>query len=351
LNALSAETGKLIANIPVSPNLLLRFIKPPHIPGKFQSEMKTIKTPRYDILIAEHTGMCFGVRQAIETTEAALAQGPATILGELAHNPTVKSRLASQGAVTASLDGKDAPTRHVVITAHGASDRDRKRWREAGYRVTDTTCPLVKVAHRKLAKVVAQGCQAVIIGKEGHVEVRGLQGDFPNSCIILHPDDIANIPSSKSIGIIAQTTQPIDRVRALVAKVRKQRPGSEVIFYDTVCHPTKDRQTSLDDLCRASQLVFAIGGKNSNNTAQLARTARKLGCQAHHIENPDDIREEWLHGISKVGLTAGTSTLDESLHAVTFRLQEIADVQDSTIPTIDFAGTSRPRIHSRRVHE
>jgi 4-hydroxy-3-methylbut-2-enyl diphosphate reductase len=351
LNVHSAEADNLIAKIPASPNLLFRFIKSPHFSGSFQSEMKTIKTPRYDILIAEHTGMCFGVRQAIETTEAALAQGPATILGELAHNPTVKSRLASQGALTGSVEGKTAPTRHVIITAHGASDRDRKRWREAGYRITDTTCPLVKVAHRKLAKLVAQGCQPVIIGKAGHVEVRGLQGDFPNSCIILHPDDIADIPPSKSIGIISQTTQPIDRVRALVAEVRKQRSGSKVIFHDTVCHPTKDRQASLDDLCRASQLVLAIGGKNSNNTAQLARTARKFGCQAHHIEGPDDIREEWLTGVTKVGLTAGTSTLDESLHAVTFRLQEIADSCQPTITTFDFAGRSRPRIHPRRVHE
>lgn len=287
--------------------------------------MKTISTPRYDILIAKHTGMCFGVRQAIEATEAVLKEGPATILGQLAHNPTVKSRLASQGARTSDLAGESAPTPRVIITAHGASDRDRKRWREAGYQVTDTTCPLVKVAHAKLAKVVALGYQPVIIGKEGHVEVRGLQGDFPHARIILHPDDIAQIPHVKRIGIISQTTQPIDRVRALVAEVRRQRPEVEVVFYDTVCYPTKDRQTSLQELCAASELVLAIGGKNSNNTAQLARTARKLGCQAHHIEGPEDVRPEWLEGISKVGLTAGTSTLDESLHAVTFRLQELAD--------------------------
>ncbi len=286
--------------------------------------MKTIKTPRYDILIAEHTGMCFGVRQAIETTEAALARGPATILGQLAHNPAVKSRLAAQGARAAKLEGSSAPTRHVIITAHGASNRDRKRWRDAGYQVTDTTCPLVKVAHAKLTKVVAEGYQPVIIGKSGHVEVRGLQGDFPNARVILHPDDITSIPPVKRIGIISQTTQPIDRVRALVAEVRRQRPGVEVVYYDTVCHPTKDRQTSLHELCQASELVFAIGGENSNNTAQLARTARKLGCRAHHIVGPDDIREEWLEGVTKIGLTAGTSTLDESLKAVTTRLREIA---------------------------
>ena len=109
-----------------------------------------------------------------------------------------------------------------------------------------------------------------------------------------------------------------------MTEVRKQRPDVEVVFYDTVCQPTKDRQKALDELCKASQLVFAIGGKNSNNTAQLARTARQYGGKAHHIEGPDDIREEWLEGVEKVGLTAGTSTLDESLEAVVARLQELA---------------------------
>lgn len=268
--------------------------------------------------------MCFGVRQAIEATESLLSDRPATILGELAHNPVVNSRLSRQGALPGSLDQSAAVSPDVVITAHGASDRDRDRWKEEGYRVLDTTCPLVKVAHQKLKTLVSRGYFPVIVGKEGHVEVRGLLGDFPGARVILSPNDISAIPPIKRIGIISQTTQPIDRVRALVDEVRRQRPEVEVVFYDTVCQPTKDRQRSLDELCEASDLVIAIGGKNSNNTAQLARTARKRGCQAHHIEGPDELKEEWFEGVKTVGLTAGTSTLDESLEAVSKRLQEMA---------------------------
>jgi 4-hydroxy-3-methylbut-2-enyl diphosphate reductase len=291
--------------------------------------MKSILARPYEILIAKHTGMCFGVRQALEATETLLKKNSATILGQLAHNPIVKSRLTAKGARTAPLEKSQAPTKQVIITAHGAADRDRKRWANAGYQVTDTTCPLVKVAHAKLAKVVAEGFQPVIIGKEGHVEVRGLQGDFPKAQVILHPDDIATIPHVERIGIISQTTQPIDRVRALVNEVREQRPEVEVVYFDTVCHPTKDRQTALHELCHAAELVFAIGGKNSNNTAQLARTARKLGCKAYHIETPNDIKPEWLDGIRKIGLTAGTSTLDETLDAVVLHLQALAKAQRS----------------------
>ena len=132
----------------------------------------------------------------------------------------------------------------------------------------DTTCPLVHVAHRKLERLVNEGYLAVIIGKKGHVEVRGLVGDFPDATVILSREEIAKIPHVKKIGIISQTTQPIDRVRALVNEIRRQRPKSEVVHSDTVCQPTKDRQKALDDLCQASELVLAIGGRNSNNTAQ-----------------------------------------------------------------------------------
>lgn len=52
---------------------------------------------------------------------------------------------------------KNCPALPLKASPHGAADRDRKRWTDAGYQVTDTTCPLVKVAHAKLAQVVTEG--------------------------------------------------------------------------------------------------------------------------------------------------------------------------------------------------
>jgi len=278
--------------------------------------MRTIQTPRFKILVAEHSGMCFGVKKALAATERLLRDEPTTILGELAHNPAVKDRMTGLGAKHGELEKKSAPTQSVVFTAHGVADADRRRWKEAGYRVLDTTCPLVHVAHRKLGDLVEQGYYPVVIGKADHVEVRGLMGDFPNGTVILEPEDIAEIPPVMKLGLISQTTQPIDKVQALVDEVRKQRPHAEVVFQDTVCRPTKDRQRSLHELALASEVVLAIGGKNSNNTAQLARTAANLGCRAYHITDPQEICPQWFHGMTKIGVTAGTSTLDESIEEI-----------------------------------
>ena len=90
-------------------------------------EKKKIATSRYDISIASHYGMCFAVKHAIEATEHLLTSKLATILGQLAHNPVVKSQLDRQGAYSGKLESTAAPTSEVVITAHGASNKDRRR--------------------------------------------------------------------------------------------------------------------------------------------------------------------------------------------------------------------------------
>ena len=50
-------------------------------------------------------------------------------------------------------------------------------------------------------------------------------------------------------------------------------------------------------------MIVVIGGRNSNNTRQLAEKAVRLGARAHHVETPDDLRQEWFAGISDVGIS------------------------------------------------
>ena len=42
------------------------------------------------VKLAEHYGLCFGVRDAIAQADQLAADGPLTILGELVHNPVVR---------------------------------------------------------------------------------------------------------------------------------------------------------------------------------------------------------------------------------------------------------------------
>ena len=59
-----------------------------------------------------------------------------------------------------------------------------------------------------------------------------------------------------------------------------------------------------------------VGGWNSNNTKELAALCRQRGTPALHVQSADDLDPAWFRGFRTVGLTAGTSTLDETIEAV-----------------------------------
>jgi 4-hydroxy-3-methylbut-2-enyl diphosphate reductase len=277
------------------------------------------------ILLAEHFGICFGVRDAIAQAEQLAREAPLTILGELVHNPIVRERLRAQGVKESSLEGgAELSTRRVMITAHGASDEKREKWRAADFDLIDGTCPLVRHAHTQLKMLVAAGFFPVVIGKAGHVEIRGLTEDFPEACIVDLPADILQLPLRERYGVISQTTQPIEHVRGLVAEIRKRHPAAEVRFVDTVCKPTKDRQAALQRLIAQADAIVVVGGRESNNTRQLVETCRAAGKRSFHIERPDELRAEWFDGRRVIGITAGTSTLPETVQAVYERLLQFA---------------------------
>jgi 4-hydroxy-3-methylbut-2-enyl diphosphate reductase len=277
------------------------------------------------IQLAEHYGLCFGVRDAIAQAEQLAREGPLTILGELVHNPVVRERLTQMGVVQGALgDSASAGTSQVMITAHGVSDRKLSEWRRAGFGVADGTCPLVRHAHEQLRLLVSLGYFPVVIGQPGHVEVEGLIGDFPGAAVVEKTGDIDRLPHRARYGVISQTTQPADKVQALVEALRQSRPESEVRFSDTVCQPTKNRQNALRKLIAECDTLVVVGGRNSNNTLQLVAAATLAGLVVFHIERPDELDPGWFRHAEVVGVTAGTSTLKETVAAVLARLEQIA---------------------------
>jgi 4-hydroxy-3-methylbut-2-en-1-yl diphosphate reductase len=268
------------------------------------------------VILAKHFGVCFGVRDALQQAEQSAQNGQVTILGEIVHNPIAKERLAALGAIESSLDAPAAETKQVMITAHGASDRAVTVWRDRGYEIIDGTCPLVHHAHQALRELVEQGDHPTVIGKRDHVEVRGLIGDFPKASVIEEAQDIESLPAVSAFGIVAQTTQPIERVRRLVDELKANRPEAVVHFRDTVCQPTKNRQEALRALLSEVDAMVVVGGKNSNNTLQLLSTCRKTGTPSLHIERVEELTPSWFKDFETVGVTAGTSTLRETVEAV-----------------------------------
>jgi len=267
------------------------------------------------ILRAEHLGMCFGVRDAITLALQAAANQPLTVLGDLVHNETVLARLQS-ASIQFQNDAGSVATARVMITAHGASDRKLAETRQRGLQVIEATCPLVHLAHRSLNKLVCDGFHPIIIGKCEHVEVRGMTEDLAAFDVLLDEHAIANLQERQRFGVVAQTTQPIEKVRRLVQALREQFPKSEVRFMDTVCQPTKQRQHAAADLAKQCDVVVVIGGTHSNNTHELVKSCAQFCERVHHVQAADDLLPDWFHAEDTVGITAGTSTPDDVIAAV-----------------------------------
>ena len=183
------------------------------------------------------------------------------------------------------------------------------------------------------ARGVRDGYHPIIIGQRGHVEVRGLTEDLEAFDVVLDESEVEGLTPRPRLGVAAQTTQPIEKVRRLVACIRRRFHDADVRFIDTVCRPTKQRQTAAIDMARAADVVIVVGGASSNNTRQLAETCALYCARVHLVQTDADLCADWFRATDTVGLTAGTSTPDEVVDRVEARIRAFPANTTELVPT------------------
>jgi 4-hydroxy-3-methylbut-2-enyl diphosphate reductase len=270
-----------------------------------------------NVILAQAFGLCFGVRDALSLADQTRDPQSVTIHGELVHNEQVLQQLAGRGFhLTPESDRSTLPrTPRVMVTAHGISDRERGRLESAGLRLIDSTCPLVQRVHRAARALAAAGRFVLVIGRPGHVEVRGITEDLSEFEVLGAPDDVRTYPSGR-LGVICQSTTPPRLAEQIGAEIRERNPRADIEFVDTICQPTRDRQEAVRRLLPQVDAVVVVGGCNSNNTRELAALCEADGKPAFHVQSAEDLDPAWFRDCQSVGLTAGTSTLDETVESV-----------------------------------
>jgi 4-hydroxy-3-methylbut-2-en-1-yl diphosphate reductase len=270
------------------------------------------------VIRADVLGMCFGVRDALAAIDEIDKPREVSIHGQLVHNEIVQSRLESRGFAlqdeaqrTSSLPA--TPT--VLITAHGISDRERQRLTAAGKRLIDTTCPLVARVHQAARTLEREGYHVLVIGRRGHVEVEGITEDLDRFDVIESAVEVKVYPASR-LGIICQTTAVDSNVASIRDAVTAKNPDAEIKFIDTVCSPTREHQRALERLLERVDAVVIVGGRYSNNTRELVARCRLSGKPAVHVQSAADLDPGWFRDFATVGLSAGTSTLAETIDQV-----------------------------------
>ncbi len=275
------------------------------------------------VLLARENGFCFGVKKAVELTEAAAETGrPVHNLGQIVHNPNISRRLAARG-VTVITDPKEAQSGIVVIRAHGVPPLVRAGIEAQGLECIDATCSLVLRAQRFTKQLADEGYRVIILGTPEHPEVVGLVGFAGTNYVVVETkEEWERLPKMKKAGVVSQSTQPPWAFSAVVAHVAEI--SQELKVFNTVCPVTVKRQVAATELAGVTDMILVVGGKNSANTRELVNLARMQGRDAHHIEDAAELEPGWLAGKERVGLIGGCSTPMETLLEVKERAEALA---------------------------
>ena len=276
-----------------------------------------------EVLLARENGFCFGVKKAVELTEAAAESGrPVFNLGQVVHNPKISERLAARG-VKVITDPAAVEPGIVVIRAHGIPPELRARIEESGHECIDATCSLVLRAQRFTKQLADEGYKVIILGTPDHPEVFGLLGFAGGDpTIVESKEQWEKLPRMKKAGVVSQSTQPPWAFKELVGHVAEI--SQELKVFNTVCPVTIKRQNAATELAGDSDVIVVVGGKNSANTRELVNLARMQGKTAYHIEHSTELEPAWLEGIARLGLIGGCSTPMETLLEVKERAEALA---------------------------
>jgi 4-hydroxy-3-methylbut-2-enyl diphosphate reductase len=288
-----------------------------------------------EILLAESLGFCMGVKRAVDMAYRAREKAggsPVVTLGPLIHNQSETDRLAADGINIASLDTLPSAGT-VIIRAHGVAPRTFAELRSRGLRVMDATCPYVHYSQRKAVELREAGYTVVIAGVRDHPEILGILGHVRGDARVVQTAEEARaLPTCDRIGVIAQTTIAEPKYQAIVAALRER--AREVKVCETICDATAENQAAIRQLAAEVEILYVVGGRHSDNTRKLVETAREYCTRALLIETPEEIRPADLHGVERVGVSAGASTPDWMIQRVVKRLRQIADANPATASSI-----------------
>ena len=284
--------------------------------------------PHPTILLANPRGFCAGVDRAIAIVERALEKfgAPIYVRHEVVHNTFVVNDLKAKGAIFVD-ELADVPSGSTVIfSAHGVSQAVRAEAEARGLNVFDATCPLVTKVHVEVSKMRSQGLEIIMIGHRGHPEVEGTLGQSDRGMHLVEtPEDVATleVADPKRLAYVTQTTLSVDDAARVVTALRTRFPAIVGPKKDDICYATQNRQDAVKALAPQCDLVIVVGSPTSSNSNRLREVAENLGVKAYMVDGAEEVKEAWLTGDPRVGVTAGASAPEILVQRVIDRIRTL----------------------------
>ena len=284
------------------------------------------------VIVAQPYGYCAGVANAIALaykTKEANPNSKIVILGMLIHNEDTLLELKKVGIDTLYQPGKDLlelinqieDGSIVILTAHGHKQEVESKLQARGLKFVDTTCPFVKLTFKEIAKTVSENHEVIYIGKENHPEATAALSISNKVHLLDVSKQIIPEISDKSPLIINQTTFSHYEIERLIDLIKEKYPAAKV--FKSVCDASTKRQEALLSLPKDVELIYVVGGKNSNNAKTLFDMAKTHypNAKVLAIQNEKDINEKDLRGLNLVAISSGASTPSAISEAIKSKIE------------------------------
>lgn len=278
-----------------------------------------------EIYLASPRGFCAGVVRAIATVKLSLHQhgSPVYVLHEIVHNKHVIDELAQMGAVFVNSLQQVPAGGICIFSAHGVSLAIEEQAKSLKLRTINAICPLVARVHSMVEKYHSQDMDIIIIGHHKHPEVEGTAGRTKGKIHIVATEEEAEqlvVANKDKVGYVTQTTLSSDDIAGIQKILLRRFPNLQGPK-SNICFATNNRQKAVKQLAEKTDLIFVVGSKNSSNSNRLKEVAERQGVPAYLIDDYNDIQEDWLVNVSKVGITAGASAPERLIDGVIAYLQ------------------------------
>ena len=296
------------------------------------------------IYLGTPRGFCAGVVRAIEIVEKAIEKfgAPIYIKHEIVHNKYVVEALGKKGAITVEDVDEIPEGSSVIFSAHGSPPSDFDLASQRNLRVIDATCPLVTKVHNEAKKYKAEGRRVVYVGHAGHQETKGTMGQM--SMHLLDDENSLQPPNwdaSNPVAVLTQTTLSKDDTDKSVNIIKNK--FDDVVIRNDICYATTNRQDAVKRMCKVVDLILVIGSENSSNCKRLTEVARARNVISYRIGSEEDILDEWIIGVDKIGITSGASTPENLVNQVISKLKP-DDIEIMEGPKEDFVFVMPPEL-------
>ncbi len=274
-----------------------------------------------NVKVAKNIGFCPGVKAAVDTCERECERGD-YILGEIVHNKRVVDDFESRGFIRCD-DISDVPDgATVVFRSHGVTKQTYEICSSRGIKVIDCTCPNIKKTQKIIEEQCAQGRRAVIVGYPDHPEVTGLLGWCQEGAsVVSKREDVTEKTVEGDFFVVAQTTVTPEFYGEII-QCMQNLCGKKVVYFDTICYTTIERQRECADLASSCDAIVVVGGEESSNTKALAEVARRHCENVFWAGDESPFDGNIVKNFLNVGVVSGASTPSEQTREV---LSSMAD--------------------------